>query len=89
MTEKNQLEIDQSEFEFWQKSLITQELFKVLEADKKILEQWILGLDPLNDDKVEKRLAYLRGKIDVYDSMLNITFDELFTIEEERENEET
>jgi len=82
--------LDKSDFDDWLNNPITKELYSTFIQNKEFLKEAILELDPIFDSSLSKKLAYIRGKIDVCDSLLNLTFDDLFTIEEEKsENEET
>lgn len=81
------LDLDQSDFEDWLKNPITAKLVEILNEDKETLEQALLTIN-LSEPLLERQVAYIRGQLTIYDLLLELSFNQLFNIKEEEENNE-
>lgn len=81
------MDLDQSDFEDWLKNPITAKLVEILQDDKETLEETLLTLD-LADPNLDRQMAFSRGQLMVINLMLELSFNKLFNIKEEEENNE-
>lgn len=82
-------ELDKSDFEDWMKNPITQELFKIFEENIEEIKSRIDGFDVITDSYLAQRMAYHTGGLRVYQTLNDLSFDQMFITEEEKSDEET
>ncbi len=82
-------DLDESDFDEWLKHPITLKLFETYKENQEFLKSSILGLNPIFEENLDRKIAFYHGSLEITNKLLDLHFNQLFLIEEEKSDEET